>query len=120
MASVHHVGLNAGIGPSAEQKLWCLHGRIDWREWDGECVARVDGTAATLLISALAGEVLDALRAGSASAEEIATRVFGGSAGVTARSTLVARFAEAPAEAHGLLQVLTALEAKGLVRADRA
>ena len=119
MAQVHSVVKPRDL--SAELGRWSLQGRMDWREWDGEFVVRHDDSAATYLLSTLAGETLKALRDGAAHVDEIASRVFADSAlPCAATAALVATFTEAGANTQALLEVLAELEALGLARADLA
>lgn len=117
MAKVHHVLKPRDF--SAKVGRWSLQGTVDWREWDGEFVVRVDDTAATYLLSTLAGETLRVLREGPAHVDEISARVF---ADVEPRSpitaSLVATFGEAASDTQVLLEVLAELESLGLARAD--
>ncbi len=119
MAKVHHV-----LNPrdfSADIGRWSLQGRPDWREWDGEFVVRSEDTAATFLLSTLAGEALNALRDGAAHLDQIAERVFADAESQNpATASLVATFSEAANHKQALLNVLIELEGLGLARADLA
>jgi hypothetical protein len=89
--------------------------------WDHEFVVRVDATGATYLLSALAGEILQAMKAGAVYADDIAARVFANCAPPSAAtSALAARFADRDADAQQVLRVLDELEALGIARADRS
>jgi len=117
MAQVHHVLTQRDV--SVELGRWSLQGSIDWREWDGEFVVRCDASAATYLLSTLAGETLKALRDGPAHVEDIGARVFGDSAKPSpATAALIASFADVQSDTQGLLGVLKELEGLGLVRAS--
>lgn len=119
MAQVHYSLKPRDV--SAELGRWSLQGRLDWREWDGEFVVRADDTAATYLLSTLAGEAIKALRDGPLYLDEIAVRVFHDSARPSAASAaLVATFAESASDTESLLAALGELEALGLARADLA
>lgn len=116
MAQVHHVLTPRDV--SAELGRWSLEGLVDWREWDGEFVVRHDASAATYMLSTLAGETLKALRNGPAHVEEIAARVFDDAMQPSpATAALIASFADAQGDMQGLLDVLQELEDLGLVRA---
>jgi hypothetical protein len=117
MAQVHHVltrrDLGAGLG------RWFVRGRLDWREWDGEFVVRHDETAATYLLSALAGDALKAMHDGASCLDEIATSVFRDSAPSNgAAAALKAAFADPAEGEQRLLVVLTELERLGLARLE--
>ena len=89
------------------------------REWDGEFVVRVDSTAQTYLLSALAGEALRAMQGGATYVDEIAAQIFSGSmADNSATAALVATFADNAVDAKGLLAVLNELHALGLAQAE--
>jgi len=118
VAQFHHAELRP---PDyvAEHGRWSLSGIFDWREWDGEFVVRVEGTASTYMLSTLTGETLMALRDGAAYVDEIATRVFEDcTAPNPATAALVARFAVACPETQSLLAALATLEALGLATAE--
>lgn len=120
MAQVHHAGLRP-LDSAAELGRWSVPGQIDWREWDGEFVVRVNSTAQTYVLSALAGEALKAMRGGAAHLDEIAAHVFSDCAAPSAATAaLVATFAETASDTQILLAVLNDLQALGLVRADLA
>lgn len=120
MAQVHHAGLRP-IDAAAEFGRWSVPGQVDWREWDGEFVVRVDSTAQTYLLSALAGEALKAIRGGATDLDQIASRVFSGCAAPSAvTASLVATFAEGTNDSQALLSVLNELQSLGLARADLA
>ena len=98
-----------------------MHGQLDWREWDDEFVVRHDNSAATYLLSTLAGNTLKAMHAGASCLDEIAASVFRDSASsddVTA--ALVAAFADPAEGAQRLMVVLTELERLGLARLELA
>ena len=96
-----------------------MPGRVDLREWDGEFVVRVDSTAQTYLLSALAGEALRAMQGGATYLDEIAARIFSGSmADNSATATLIATFADSAVDAKGLLVVLNELRTLGLAQAE--
>lgn len=117
MAYVHYVVKPDNIG--AQLGRWSLPGRLDWREWDGEFVVWAEHTAATYLLSALAGETLKALHGGATYLDEIASRVFRDSAPQSAATAaLVATFAHSCDDTQNLMAVLAELEALGLTRAD--
>ena len=119
MAEVHYVLRPRAF--SAELGRWSLQGRLDWREWGGEFVVRLDDTGATYLLSTLAGETIKALRDGTTHVDEIAARVFSESAAHSAATAaLVCAFAEAGDRAQDILKVLLELQALGLARADLA
>jgi hypothetical protein len=120
VAQVHHAGLRP-LDAAADVGRWSVPGQIDWREWDGEFVVRVDSTAQTYLLSAVAGEALKAMRGGAAHLDEIAARVFADCAAPSAATAaLVATFAESASDNQTLLAVLNELQLLGLVRADLA
>jgi len=117
VAHVHYVvrphDFNAQLG------RWTLSGSIEWREWDGEFVVWAERTAATYLLSAIAGETLKAMQGSAAYLDEIAARVFLDSAPPSAATAaLVDTFAEPGDDAQDLLTVLAELEALGLARAE--
>lgn len=119
MAKVHHGGLTPRDAAS-EFTRWHLPAHVDLREWDDEFVVRVDSSGATYLLSALAGEALQAMKAGAVYADDIAARVFAGFAPPSAAtSALAAQFAESDADAQQVLRVLGELESLGIARADR-
>ena len=98
-----------------------MQGRLDWREWDGEFVVRADDTAATYLLSTLAGEAIKALRDGPLYVDEIAARMFHDSAPPSiATAALVATFAETASDTRSMLAALAELEVLGLARVDLA
>ena len=118
MAQVHDASLRQ-LDTQAEFGRWSLPGRVDWREWDGEFVVRVEAAAQTYLLSALAGEVLKAIRDGAGYIDEIAARVFSDCVPPSAATAaLVATFADTAADTQSLLAVLNELETLGLARAD--
>ena len=120
MAQVHHAGLRP-LDTAADLGRWSVPGQIDWREWDGEFVVRVDSTAQTYLLSALAGEAMKAMRGGATYVDEIAARVFSDCAAPSAATAaLVATFAEDANDSQVLLAVLNDLQLLGLARADLA
>ncbi|HWR87770.1 MAG TPA: hypothetical protein VN277_05060 [Acidiferrobacterales bacterium] len=120
MAQVHYAGLRS-LDTAAELGRWSVPGLVDWREWDGEFVVRVDSTAQTYLLSALAGEALKAIRGGASYIDEIAARVFSDCMPPSAATAaLVATFAEAASDTKSLLAVLSELETLGLAQADLA
>ncbi len=115
MAQVHYAGLKPS-DPAAEIGRWSVPGRVDMREWHGEFVVRVDSTAQTYLLSALAGEVLKAIRGGAGSIDEIATKVFSDcEPSNAATAALVATFAGRASDTNALPAVLSELQALGLV-----
>jgi hypothetical protein len=117
MAQVHHVLTRRDLGSGLGR--WFVHGRLDWREWDGEFVVRHDETAATYLLSALAGDTLEAMHEGASCLDEIAALVFQDSApsnGATA--ALAAAFADPAEGEQRLLVVLAELERLGLARRE--
>lgn len=118
MAQVHYAGLTPP-GSAAEFGRWSVPSRVDLREWSGEFVVRVDSTAQTYLLSALAGEALKAMLSGAAHVDEIAAQVFS-SCGPDNSTTaaLVATFADSMIDSKSLLTVLTELQSLGLARAD--
>ena len=119
LAEVHYVVRPHAF--SAELGRWSLQGRLDWREWGGEFVVRLDDTGTTFLLSAIAGETIKALRHGAAYVDEIAARVFSESAARSAAtSALVCTFAEAGDRTQDILEALLELQALGLARADLA
>jgi len=119
MAQVHHVLKPGDVGP--EVGRWFLRGHLDWREWDDEFVVRHDETAATYLLTALAGETLKALRDGASYPDEIASRVFKDSVSPSsATAALVGTFADPAEEARRLLVILAELEQLGLARLELA
>jgi len=119
VAQVHYVLNRGDVG--AELGRWSLQGRLDWREWDGEFVVRADDTAATHLLSSLAGEAIKALRNGPLYVDEIAARIFGDTAPRSAATAaLIATFAETHSATRRLLAALAELEALGLARVDLA
>lgn len=119
MAEVHHV-LRARAY-RAELGRWTMRGRFDWREWDGEFVVRADDTAATCLLSTLAGEIIKAMRDGAVYVDEIATRVNMALAPTSAATAaLVATFTQAGSRSHDVLAALHELEAIGLVQVELA
>ena len=98
---------------------WSVPMRIDWREWDQEFVVRVDETARTYLLSAMAGQILQAMREGASYVDEIARRVFAQQRPFGAASAaLAAAFAEPAADTEQVLAVLSELESLGLARVD--
>ena len=98
---------------------WLVPMRIDWREWDQEFVVRVDETARTYLLSAMAGQILQAMREGASYVDEIARRVFAQQRPFGAASAaLAAAFAEPAADTEQVLAVLSELESLGLARVD--
>ena len=118
MAQVHYAPLKR-TDATAELGRWSVPGQVDLREWDGEFVVRVDSSAQTYLLSALAGEALKAMHGGAAYVDEIAARVFSGcEPDNPTTAALMATFAHSAADSKGLLAVLSELEALGLVRAD--
>lgn len=118
MAQVHNVSLKSRDS-AAELGRWSVPGLVDWREWDGEFVVRTDTTGQTVLLSALAGEALMAIRSGAVYLDEIAARVFSDCVPPSAATArLVATFAVAESDTQRLFTVLTELEALGLARAD--
>jgi hypothetical protein len=118
VAQVHHAGLRP-LDAAVELGRWSVPGEIDWREWDGEFVVRVDSTAHTYLLSALAGEALKAMRGSAAHLDEIAAHVFSDCVPPSAATAaLVATFAETASDTQILLAVLNDLQALGLVRAE--
>lgn len=120
MAHVHHAGLRP-LDTAAELGRWSVPGQIDWREWGGEFVVRVDSTAQTYLLSALAGEALKAIRGGAVYLDEIAARVFSDCAAPSAvTAALVATFADGASDSQALLSVLNELQSLGLARAELA
>jgi hypothetical protein len=119
VAEVHYVLRPRAF--STDLGRWSLRGRLDWREWGGEFVARLDDTGATYLLSTLAGETIKALRDGAGHVDEIAASVFSDSAPHSAATAaLVCAFAEVGYRAQDILKVLLELQALGLVRADLA
>lgn len=118
MAQVHYVGLRA-VDAADEISRWSVPGLVDWREWDGEMVIRVESTAQTFLLSPLAGEVLKAIRGGAGYLDEIASRVFADcDPASAATAALASTFADATSENQGLFAVLHELRALGLVHAE--
>ena len=118
MAQVHYAGLRT-VDAATEFGRWSVPGLIDWREWDAEMVVRLDSTAQTFLLSALAGEVLKAIHSGAGYVDEIAARVFSDCVPPSAATAeLVATFADTASDIQSLLAVLTELEALGLARAE--
>ena len=117
MAQVHYAGLKRPDS-AAEFGRWSVPGLVDLREWDGEFVVRVELTAQTYMLSALAGEALKAMLGGAAYVDEIAARVFS-SCGPdnSATATLVATFADSMFDSKSLLTVLNELQALGLAQA---
>jgi hypothetical protein len=84
-------------------------------------VVRAEGTGATCLLSAVAGETLKALQQGATYVDEIAARVFADDALQSmATAALVATFAESAPATKDLLAILTELETQGLAQADLA
>ena len=119
MAEVHYVLRPRAF--SAELGRWSLKGRLDWREWGGEFVVRLDDTGTTYLLSTMAVETIKALRNGAAHVDEIAARVFSDSLPHSAATAaLISAFAEAGDHAQDILAVLLELQALGLARADLA
>lgn len=120
MAQIHHAGLRP-LDAATEFGRWSVPGQVDWREWGGEFVVRVESTAQTYLLSALAGEALKAIRGGAGYIDEIAARVFSDCvAPSAATAALVAIFADTATDTQSLLAVLGELQALGLARADLA
>lgn len=121
MAKVHHGGLTPPPhAADAEFTRWQLPAQVDLREWDDEFVVRVDGTGATYLLSALAGEALKAMSAGAMYADDIAKRVFAGCPPPSAATVaLTARFAQRNADIADVERVLAELETLGIARAER-
>lgn len=118
MARVTHIALKRH-DTVAEIGRWSVPVSIDWREWDDEFVVRVDDTATTYVLSALAGHVLKAMREGATYVDEIARRVFANTHPLGAASAaLAAAFAEPVGEMEDVLAALTELEALGLARVD--
>lgn len=118
MAQVHHAGLRP-LDAAAEFGRWSVPGQLDWREWSGEFVVRLESTAQTYLLSALAGEALKAIRGGAGYIDEIAARVFADCPPPSAATAaLAATFSDAPTDTQSLLAVLSELEALGLARAN--
>jgi hypothetical protein len=118
VAHVHYANLRTD-GAAAEFGRWSVPGLVDWHEWDGEMVVRADATARTFLLSALAGEVLKAVRGGAGYLHEIAARVLSDCMPPSAATAaLVATFADTASDTKDLLAVLMELEALGLVRAE--
>jgi hypothetical protein len=117
VAQVHHDLRSRDI--ASEFGRWSVPGRIDWREWDGEVVVRVEASGATYLLSTLAGETVKALQQGAMHADEIAARVFAdGEPPGVATAALVAAFADPAADTRDMLAVLAELEKLGLAQAD--
>lgn len=120
MAKVHHGGLTPRDAAS-EFTRWHLPAHVDLREWDDEFVVRVDSSGATYLLTALAGETLQAMKAGAVYADDIAARVFASVAPPSAAtSALAAQFADRHDDARQVLRMLDELESLGIARADRS
>ncbi len=115
MARVRYAALNKR---STSADRWSISGQMDWREWDGECVVRAHGSAATYLLSPLAGQVLKALRAGACDAESIArwVRAERLRSGSPAAVTLGATFSALEADGPQVTAVLAELEVLGVTR----
>jgi len=118
MAQVHYVGLTPAA-PEAAFGRWSVPAQVDVREWDGEFVLRSPLTARTYHVTALAGEVIMAIRDGARYLDDIAARVLadGGNAS-QATIELNATFTDGAADMQGLLAVLIELESLGLATAD--
>ena len=118
MAQVHYV-----VGSrdrSAALARWLLVGPLDWREWDGEFVVRVDGSGTTCILSALAGETIKALRNGATYVEDIAAQVFADADEQphAATAALMTRFSGHQQDTQRVLDTLTGLAEAGIVRSD--
>jgi hypothetical protein len=120
VAHVPHIELQKHDAVAAIGR-WSIPGHLDWREWDQEFVVRVDDTATTHLLPAMAGQTLRAIRDGATYVDEIARHVFAQRRPLGAASAkLAATFAEPVADTQQVLTVLTELEALGLARVDLA
>ena len=118
MARVTHTALKKH-DTVAEIGRWSVSVSIDWREWDDEFVVRVDDTATTYMLSALAGHALKAMSEGATYVDEIARRVFATTRPLgVASAALAAAFAEPVGAIDDVLAALTELEALGLARVD--
>jgi hypothetical protein len=117
VAQVHYADLRPSA-PEAVFGRWSVPAQVDVREWDGEFVLRSALTAQTYHVTALAGEVLKAIRNGAKYVDDIAGRVLADGGNPEAASELNAEFTDRAADMQGLLAVLTELEALGLATAD--
>ena len=98
---------------------WTVPLRFDCREWDQECVVRVEDTATTYLLPAVAGQAMRAMRDGACYVDEIARRVFAQRRPLRpASAALAATFSEPVADSDHLRTVLTGLQSLGLARVD--
>lgn len=118
MAQVHYAGLTP-TAPEAAFGRWSVPAQVDVREWDGEFVLRSALTAQTYHVTALAGEVIMAIRDGARYLDEIAAHVLPDAGRSNqAGAKLSAMFSDSAADMQGLLTVLTELESLGLATAD--
>jgi hypothetical protein len=118
VARVPHIELKQRDAVAAIGR-WSVPLRFDWREWDQECVVRVEDTATTYLLPAVAGQAMWAMRDGARYVDDIARRVFAHRRPLAAASaSLAATFSEPVADNEHLVTVLTALQALGLARVD--
>jgi hypothetical protein len=118
VAQVHYAGLEPSA-PDAIFGRWSVPAQVDVREWDGEFVLRSPLTAQTYHVTALAGEVIMAIRDGAKYLDDIAVRVLSGAGNSNEAGTKQsAMFRDNAADMQGLLAVLTELESLGLATAD--
>jgi hypothetical protein len=117
MAQVHYAPLKApDVGRASVR--WTISGQIDWREWDGEFVARSEASGLTCVLSPLAGQVLRALRAGANRTDDIARRVFSDrTRSGSAAAALSTEFARPEADEPQVRAVLEELVELGFVEA---